>query len=187
MGLDADQIVVGANGDIYVAPVDTAAPATAADSWGAGWKNLGFATDDGVTITDGKNVEDLGVWQSFYPARRIVTAREFRVAFVLRQWEYDTVQFAFGGSIEVVSNGQFKFVPPDPEDLDERALGVEWRDGSKTYRLIVPRGLVVEDVETQLVRTDAANLPITFGVLGEANTDPWYILTDDTAFAASGS
>lgn len=183
MTKSVDEIVVGANGSLWVAPVGTAAPATEVAVPGAGWVDLGYASEDGVTLTDSKTFEAIPVWQLFYAARRIVTERDLAVAFVLRQWNPDTVALAFGGgTVSAPSAGHFKYVPPSPEELDERSLMVDWVDGTKNYRLIIPRGIVTENVETNLVRTGAADLPITFSLLGDDSGDPWYLLTNDPVF-----
>ncbi len=183
-----EQIRVGANGKIMVAEVGTTAPASEAAAWPAGWTELGFTNENGVTVTDAKTITDIAVWQLFYPARKVVASRNFTAAFGLREWSEATVSLAFGGgTFEEVTAGHFKYTPPPPEDVDERALGVEWVDGDLIYRLIVPRGLVTENVATQLQRTAAADLPITFGVIGEGGVDPWYLLTNDPALEPVGS
>jgi hypothetical protein len=184
MAKDTDQIVVGANGTIRVAPVDTAMPATSAATFGAGWVDLGYASEDGVTLTDSKDLESIPVWQLFYPARRIVTGKDLTVAFVLRQWSSATVSLAFGGGeVTWVAAGQYQYEPPAPETIDERALAVDWIDGDKNYRLLIPKGMVTENVETNITRTAAADLPITFGIIGTDDAGaPWTLLTDDPAF-----
>lgn len=188
MGNDADQITVGGNGRVKVAPVGTAAPASISVAASATWVDLGYLDPDGVTFTDGKTVEPIDVWQSFYPARRIVTEKVANASFNLRQWNADTVPFAFGGgSVTEDAPGEYRYTPPAPGTIDERAMLIEWEDGSKKYRLILPRGMVEEDVETQLTKANAADLPITFGILGTEGVDPWYTQTDDPAFAPAGS
>ena len=184
MAKDTDEIVIGANGTVRVAPVGTSIPTTAGASFAGGWIDLGYTSEDGVTVTDSKDIEDIPVWQLFYPARRIVTSRDFTVAFVLRQWSTETVSLAFGGGdFTWVGAGQYKYEPPSPEMIDERSLAVDWQDGDKNYRLIIPKGMVTENVETNIVRTGAADLPITFGVIGTDDAGaPWTLLTDDPAF-----
>ena len=183
-GKDVDEIVVGANGTVRVAPVGTAAPADEDAAPGAGWVDLGYVNEDGVTFRDAKTLEVISVWQLFHAARRIVTGRDTSVDFVLRQWGKDQVPFAFGGgTVSTLSAGHHKFTPPEPETIDERALMVDWADGTKNYRLVIARGMVTDAVETNIVRTSAADLPISFAVNGSDAGDPWYLLTDDPAFA----
>lgn len=184
MSKDTDQIVVGANGTVRVAPLGTPEPADIEAAFDAAWTDLGYTTEDGVTVTDSKTLENIPVWQLFYPARRIITERDFTVAFALRQFSGRQVEFAFGGgAVTADGAGKYRFTPPAPETIDERMLSVEWVDGDKTFRLILPRGIVTENVETQVVRTAASDLPITFGIVGQDGVDPWYLLTDDPDFA----
>lgn len=184
MAQDVDEILVGANGTIRVAPVGTAAPADETAAPAAGWVDLGFTDDNGVTFQDSKTLQAIAVWQLFYAARRIVTARDFTVSFALRQWDKLTVPLAFGGgAVTLVAADHYKYTPPSPADVDERALMVDWADGTKAYRLMVPRGLVTDNVQTQLHRPSAADLPITFSVIGSDSSDPWYLLTNDPSFA----
>lgn len=185
MAQDVDQIVVGGAGDLYVAPVGTAAPADSQAAWGAGWVNLGLVSDDGVTLSDSKTVEDIPAWQLFYPARRIVTERSFQASFTLLQWSKATVELAFGATVTEPAAGEFRIAPPSAASIGEQALGIEWEDGAETFRLIIPRGIVTDSVEANVVRTDAAGLPVTFGVVGESGVDPWYILTNSTAFESA--
>lgn len=185
MAQDATEVVVGASGDIYVAPVGTAAPVNPTSAYGAGWSDsLGYATEDGVSWAPSVESAKIGAWQSFYPIRTLVVGRDVVVGFALMQWNTDTIRFAFGGGeVTEPADNIFRYAPPDASENDERALGVDWADGDKHYRLIIPKGNVSDLGETNLVRTDAAVLPITFSIQAPpAGEDPWYLLTDDPAF-----
>lgn len=186
MAQDATEVVVGANGDVFVAPVGSNLPVDVDDPLDTAFSEaLGFTSEDGVTATDGKTTTNIGAWQSFYPLRTIVTERNFSVAFVLRQWNQDTVSLAFGGGTFEATGSFTKYTPPDPSVIDERVLVVDWADGDDHYRLVVPRCTVSEDVATQVTRTNAADLPITMTVLAPAEgDDPWFMLTDAVRFSS---
>ena len=188
MANDADQILVALNAAVHVAPVGTTLPTDSDSALNAAFLELGYTTDDGIQFSDTKTVEDIKAHQSFYPVRRIVTERGSSVSFELEQWNGDTVRLAFGGgTVTEPTSGEYKYVPPDPEDIDERAMVIEWQDGTREYRLVIPRGNVSENVETNLTRKAQAGLPITFAVLGEDATDPWTIFTNDAEWEATGS
>lgn len=87
------------------------------------------------------------------------------------------------GCTGAVTRSETKYEPPSPEDIDERALVVEWTDGVRDYRLLMPKGMVTEAVETNIVRTNAADLPITFAATPAAGGDAYTIFTNDAAFA----
>jgi hypothetical protein len=187
-GQDTDEILVaGADGAVYVAPVGTAMPAIPTGSTGLGWVDLGLVNDDGVGFTDAKTMEDYSVWQLFYPAKKTIVGRDAMFKFVLAQWNGRTVVFAFGGgTILPVSGhaGVSRYVPPDPGAIDDRALMVRWGDGTYHYQLGMFRGLVSENVETQLTKSKPAELPITFALIGQDGVDAYELVTDNPAFAS---
>lgn len=182
---NADAIVVAGNGTVRVAPVGTTQPTTPTATPAAGWLDLGYVSEDGVTFTDSKDIEDVNAWQSFYPVRKIITGKNAQLSFDLREWDERTTSLAFGGTVTNPSAGVWKLVPAAAGTLDLRAMMIDWQDGSKNYRLIVPRGLVVEEVETNLTRTGSAVLPITFAAVPVSTAvDPYLLLTDDIAFSS---
>lgn len=183
MALDSDQLVIAGTGTIYVAAVGTSAPTDIVTAFSGSWTDLGYTTEDGVTFNTARSIQSIPAWQSDYPVRRKVTSRDSSLGFVLMQWNTANLKLAFGGgAVTEPSAGVFKYVPPDADDLDERAMAVEWIDGSYTYRLIVPKGMVTDDVETNLQKTAEARLPITFGINYAGTGNPFYILTNDPEF-----
>lgn len=179
-----DDIRVGANSHLFVAPVGTAEPATIAAAMPAGWVDIGYTDENGFKVTDTKTVTPIPVAQLFYAARRIISARDFSLDFVLRQFDAESVKLGFGGgAITLDGAGEYRYTPPSPEFIDERAMCAEFLDGAFTYRFIIPRGLVTNNVVSEFTRTKAADLPITFSLIGQDNVEPWLILTDDGSFA----
>lgn len=186
MPKSTSQIRVGANGTVYVAPVGTVAPVDIATAWSVTWVDLGYTDESGVTFTDAKTTEKIMVWQLFNPGRYIITEADTMASFVLRQWSKDTVKLAFnGGTITTVVGppAHYLYTPPAPGTIDERALGIEWVDGATIYRLVMPRVMVTEGVETNLTRTNASDLPITVAAMGTDGVGAFTIRTNDAAFA----
>ena len=166
MATNANNIVVGSTGTVSVAPTGTAAPTTTSSALNAAFLDMGFLTEEGFTFTESKDIADINVWQSFYPARRLVTGRAVEVSFSLREWKRSTVEFALGGTV-TGSAPNWTFNPPSPSTLPTRSLVIDWQDGTKYFRLYFPVGLVSEAVESNVTRTDSAVLPVTF-----ASQDP---------------
>lgn len=285
MATNSDSILVGANGTVWAAAVGTAGPTSSSFDPTINYVEVGLVDEAGAKFSDSKEVSALGVWKSFYAARRIVTARESMVGFVLRTWDAVSVPLAFGGgavtggggayekdvvvlvgfsgtdsfklTIDAVetavitrgtnytaagieaaleahasitmevsvknvtdegfevtflspvgigvmtvtsgigatgtvgtvvagaapSGAEYVFTPPDPEEIDEKALVIIWADGAKDYVLDIPKGMVVSAVETTLTRTASADLPIEFAVTPEPGDAPWKLYTNDPSFA----
>src|SRR5678816_3250708 len=137
----AEEVRVGANGQIYVADAGTAAPASVLSALDPAFSSaLGYTSEDGVTATDGKTIVEIPAWQSFYPVRTIVSGRTFTAAFVLRQWNRDTIALAFGGgTFTDLGGGVTEYDPPDPSTLDLRIAVIDYQDGTINYRLVIPR------------------------------------------------
>lgn len=201
MSNDASEIVVGANGRVLVADPDNVSAWPEDVVTGSGdtldpsvWTEVGFVSEDGVTFTDGKNVNDINAWQAFYSVRKIVADKSSKVEFVMRQWDGATIALAFGGGQVDTSGsaGAAIYTPAAPGDLDHRAMVIEWVDGDATYRLVLPNGIVTGEVSTKLTRTEAADLPVAFEVTpagtpteGDLSSQPWYIVTDADQFLGS--
>lgn len=186
MGKNVDEIVIGGNGAIFFAPTGTAIPASIAAPLGVGWRDVGYVSEDGATFTDGKTLESVRAWQSLHDLRKFVSSKETSVAFSLMQFSGENVKTAFGGGqITEQATGAYRYTPPDPAHIEEGMLAVEWEDGDHDFRLILPRGMVTETVETTISRTAAGLLPITFGVLGEDGTDPFILDTNHPSWASA--
>lgn len=188
MAKSTSQITIGANGSVFVAPVGTAAPADIETAWAGTWVDLGYASEDGVTFRDSKTTEKVNVWQMLNAARYNVTDADTNASFTLRQWSRDTVTLAFGGGTITTTAGppaHYLYTPPDPSVIDERAIGIEWIDGVKVYRLVLARVMVTEGVETNINRAGPSDLPITVGVMGVDGAAGWSLRTNDAAFAAA--
>jgi len=188
MSLEADDLVVAANGRVYVAPTTATLPTDETEALDAAFVDLGYLTDAGVTVSPTMSVESITPWQSYYSIREIVSTRELTIGMELLQFNADTTVLAFGGGIVTEeSSGHYKMVPPSPEYVDKRTVVVDWQDGSKNYRLVVPLAMMSDGGEFNLSRTAPASLAVTLKALGVDGEDPFILYTDDIAFAPTGS
>lgn len=186
MAFNSEELVVAISGHIRLAnladvpslPATTDGPT--ADT--PDFTDLGYTTEDGVTFTATPTVEDINAWQKATPVRRLVTARALTAAFSLEQWNQDNFSLAFGGGEwSEPAPGVFRYDPPaDVDPLPDYALVVDFQDGDRHCRVVIYRGNVTEAVETQLMRTGIAVLPITFNALSPDDRDrAWYFVGDD--------
>jgi hypothetical protein len=192
MTQDASEVVVGGNGSVSTAPFGTTLPTNIDTALNAAFFEHGYVSEDGVTFRDDKEIEGIPAWQSFYDIRKVVAAKTSGCEYVLRQFNPENVQLAFGGGEYDVSAGVATYTPPAPGEIDERSLVVEWQDGDYTFRLVFPKGIVTGEVESVLNRTQATDLPIAFEatpegapVEGEPDTFPFYILSDHPAWLST--
>jgi hypothetical protein len=183
---DPTELVVAGNGDLWVGPVGETLPEGIDDDISPHFLKCGLITEDGATLTRTPTVQDFPAWQSRSPVRRELTGEEIQVACALQQWNAANFVFAFGGG-EITDLGgaagfRYDFLD-DQAQLAENALILEWADGAKHYRLVLPRGNVTDATETQLTRGALAVLPVSFKALAPgAGEVPAFLLTDDPNF-----
>lgn len=186
--VNSNNIVVGGTGLVAVGATSTAAPTTTSGALNAGFVELGYLSEDGFTFTESKDIADINVWQSFYPARKIITGRNVQVSFSMREWKLESLNFALGRGQGTAAGGtgyDRSITPPSPGVIDYRSLVIEWQDGTKYYRLYFPRGIVTENVEANMVRTDSSALPVTFSAVDPGTGINIYTLfTNDVAFSS---
>lgn len=187
---DAGELVVAANGDVFVADAATSEPVLSDDDAALaldGWDKLGLITPDGVRPSYSRTTTDIGAWQLPGAARKLITGRNLDIAFDLMQWNAVTLPFAFGGGVVEDDSGEFVFTEPDPESLDERALLVRWADEDENFQLWVPRGVVSGNSEFTLARTDNADLPTTWSATPASNDELWKLRSDSSGMDPAAS
>jgi hypothetical protein len=189
MAQNTGELVVGATGAVYVAPVGTTLPTSIAAALDAAFIDLGLLTEDGVTVAPSVSQEVIRAWQRLTRVRTIITERDFEIEFEMMQWNEDTLPFAMGGGAIVVDvvgpPAEYSYDFPDDDVRDERAMVIEWQDGTKDYRLVIPRLEVTDLASLTVARTDTANLGVTLNVV--SNPSDAYTMrlqSDDPAFAA---
>lgn len=164
-GNNADEVVVGGNGKVWVATSSSVVswPSNLISALDAAFAEVGYVDENGITFTDGKTIDDIKAWQSAYPIRKLVTERVDALEFVMRQWNEHTVPLAFGGGTISTVGGVTKYYPPTGSAaLTVLAMVLEWQDGNDKFRLVIPKGSVTGEVQTKIMRTSAADLPVHF-------------------------
>lgn len=184
MAFDSDNVRVGQNGKVLVAPLGTTAPTDLTSPWAAGWDDLGYLSTDGVAMNYGVETEDIEVWQSVSPIRKILTGIDFTLAFTMMEFKRSVVTFYFPDSSITTNTGVHTLAIPSAPESDERAIGVEWTDKTYTHRLIIPRGEGTDRGEIPISRSGAMGLQMTVAAYANSTPDIATWLTDDPAWAA---
>ncbi|MBX9423490.1 MULTISPECIES: phage tail protein [Streptomyces] len=186
-GNNSAEIRVAGTGKLYVANAGADAPTTfgadtAADWTGAGWKDLGFTTGDGVTFAKKDKLEPIDSWQSVSPVHFIYSSRDLSLKFSMLQFNELTLPFFMGGGkveAEPASSTEtYKYEIAERPFADVRALGLEFTDvkaggtTAVTYRFIIPRGQVTASDDIKLARKAASQLGVTFTAMSQGDGKP---------------
>jgi hypothetical protein len=112
---------------------------------------------------------DLGVWQSTLPIRKLITGAPVTIAGTLRQFDPDTLEAALGGGTFTAGASVGTFVWPAPSDVAVLTCLVDAFDGAYQFRTLFERIQIGGDMQVPLKSSDAMNLPITLGILASTN------------------
>jgi hypothetical protein len=181
-GNNSSEIRIAGTGRILVGKVGAAAPTQfsadpSADWDNTVWRDLGYTSTDGVTFSKKDKLDPVETWQAVSPARFVYSDRDLTLKFAMLQFNEDTLPFFMGGdTVSQVTGdtaGVFSYNVPDGPQYDERALGLEFNDGSDIiYRFVIPRGQVTASDDIKLARKAAATLGVTFTALSSGETQP---------------
>jgi len=142
MSLLAAAVRVGVTGELYVAPVGTAAPTTSVSSLNASFIGMGYVSEDGVTESYDDTVEEIVAWQNAVVVRSNTTESKATLQMTLIETKGKTLElFHKASAVSVVSSGQWKIDVEGPQS-DPRAFVLDVVDGSKTIRIYVANGEV---------------------------------------------
>ena len=83
MSQHAAEVRIAGNGGLHVAPVGSTLPTDIATALDAAFVDLGYADEDGATISPSRTVEKIKAWQSRQSLRTSVTEEEITVALNL--------------------------------------------------------------------------------------------------------
>ncbi len=169
--LQADDVLIGtANGPgIWMAPVGTSAPTDATTALPVDWSTLGYLSEDGVTLSQSTNSEDIYPWQGRSPVRTMITERNLAMEFSMFEFNEQNLQLYFGmeqaaqgtadaWSLNVVSNAPaqiYSFVI-DVADLDVKV------------RYYIPRGSLSDAGDLEITDSGVMALPVTLKTLDAA-------------------
>jgi len=179
------ELFVPGNGALSVAPVGSTPPTDASTALDATFKDLGYITEDGATLTPSMETDNVMGWQSFYPLRRLVTTRDLQVKAALLQINEVTLSVFMGGAQVSGGAGAFTVAPPPPSLIDNRSWVLDGIDGVRKYRLFIPVGVVVSLGDWVWTRTGAASMEITIGLAAETPGNEWKLFVADAEFAAT--
>lgn len=149
MALNADNVVVGITGKVYVGDALATAPTTSTGTL-TGFTELGYVSADGVTFTQEKSTNQIRAWQNADLVREIVTEGTVTYQFTLLETTEAVIEAYFGGSMV---DGKIQVNPTATGGRKKFVIDVV--DGAKAIRHYVPAGEILS-VEAQQIQNGEA-------------------------------
>ncbi|TDD97171.1 hypothetical protein [Actinomadura rubrisoli] len=160
-------------------PVDVTTPLDAV------FKDLGYISEDGVSVTPKREFDPVNASQSASPIKYVLKSAALTLKFVLLQMDPETVEVYFGTEW-VTTSGVNKLNIASNPALAEICLVVEYGDYVQTEtspgpppvytltgtknRLVIPRGMVSDVDEYKIARTDTLALGVTFDAMDKSGS-----------------
>jgi hypothetical protein len=172
MSLETDEVGVAITGELYVAPIGTTLPTDTSTALNAAFKGLGYFSEDGVTDTPEKNIEDITAWQNAKRVRSVVTEAKETYTGTLLQTNKDVIETVYGTTVtQTVAHGTYTINPGATSG--RKAWVLEVVDGAEIKRIVIEDGEITEVGEQNYATGEAIGYPITL----EAYSDPEVIDT----------
>jgi len=166
MAFVTEEVRLAPSGKVYVAAVGSPEPVGVVDVMDPTWAELGYITEDGVSLTPSVDTNDIRVWQSLQAIKTPITGVEFEVNFVPAQFNQDTLSLYFLGNQWENSGGVARLEVSNSPGTQERSLCVEWEDDEGDLnRLVVPRAQITDREALNLQRSELLGLGVTFRAL----------------------
>lgn len=190
MTLQSGQVRVAGTGELFLAPLTSAAalPTHASDTIDPLFIGFGFTDTNGVVLSKSITREGVPAWQSTTPVRYLTTGQDFTVAVsliqsnkeILKAW-LNSGDFAPDGAVAPAVAGWRADIPTDPTTIEYKAV-VRWQDDDITSLLTLGRLEITQTGDVALAR-QATTFPITLSALAPLTGNvlaSW--MTTDPAF-----
>lgn len=168
MPLVADEVRVGITGELFSAPLGTAAPTNASSALDPLFLGHGYVSEDGVTENWDDSVDTIVAWQNAVTVRAVRTESTLTVACTLIQTRGSNLELFYPGSL-VEENGAEWKIQVKPPTSDKRCFVLNVIDGSELIRIHIGNGELTERGEVPYQNGDAVMYPVTVTAYPDAN------------------
>lgn len=187
MANNALQVRIAQTGSVYLATYGTALPVDTATPLIAAYKQLGFVSDKGVTLTFAVKFGDVMSWQSLSSLRKYVQTQTLTAQFELEQTNSDVLSAYFAGATSITNPNEAGGILVNVSNtpgVDERTGVIEFFDGTVKYRVVLARCIVTDRGQTPIGRTGAVLWQLTIEALAvDAVTPIATLIIKDSNYA----
>lgn len=183
---DATNVGVGkpkTTGAVFIAPAKTTLPTDASSQLDTKFKGLGYMSEDGLTVSEERDTEDLAAWGGdiVYTSQ---TSYKETIAFTPIEINPEVMKAMYGDSNVEVGDGKLT-VTHNAAELPELPLVIETVPNAKTVtRYVVPRAKLTEKGDLSLNGSDPMGRELTFTALPDENGNTMYEYHAITGIAA---
>ena len=178
---DPTQVRLAPDGRALVAEPGTIEPVDTVSAFNAGFKELGWITEDGVSVTPSVDTSDIMMWQSINPVKRPLTGMGLEVSMALASHNKTTLGLYFLNSSITNASGTARLEMANAPASQDVMLAIEWTDDEgDVNRLIFPRVTMTDREAITIQRSEAVVLGLTFSSLAGPDGYSAVLLSSNT-------
>jgi len=168
--MDPAQVQTGQNNGpgLWVAPAGTPLPADCKTAFATPWSILGYISDDGPTIGQSADSNEIVPWQSMVPIRTVITKRQITLKFTLWQLNEQTLAMYFDVPVPTPTAGLIDMQVRSDQPQQLHALAVDTVDGTNALRIGFTRASLSDAGDMAIKRGEAVPLECTLSALDDA-------------------
>ena len=165
MSLSASNVRVAVTGAVYIDPAGTATAPTSAAASLTGFDDLGYVSEDGVTLSfpDAGDSTPIRAWQNGATVRTVRSTSDDlpTLELTLLETKLEVIETVFGVTVtQAVADGSF--VIDSTATRSSVGLVLDVIDDAEIIRVYAPSAVVTSIGEINLTSTDAIGYSVTF-------------------------
>lgn len=173
MATSAANVRVGVTGGAYHAPTSTALPTNATDALAAGFVEVGYIGEDGISQSIEANTQDIRAWQNGDVVRKVQTSHDLTYTFTMIETNQESLRVYYADDDASFTTTEVK---ADAPGLESWVL--ELADGTKGVRIVLPSAQVTERGEVVWKNDEAVAYEITLTAYADSSGVKAYIYGD---------
>lgn len=174
MALTAANVRAGTTGALYVADTGTTLPTGATGAPAAGFGEVGYLSDDGITQSIAADQTEINGWQNADVVRVIKTSHSVTYAFTMIETNNEVLEVYYGNVVAgaVVING---------DDMPHRSWVLDVIDGTTTTRVVIPDAQVTAWNDVLYQNGEEVGYGVTLTCYPDVTGNKVYIYNSDGA------
>jgi hypothetical protein len=159
MTQDSTKVRAGIAGGVSVGPLTAAAPTGTASAL-TGFTDLGFISDEGLTLSRDRNTEKIKAWQNASVIRTLITEASITYKFTLVETKKEVIELVWGTTVTSTAvEGNYLMIPASTGG--KKSFVFDVFDGAELERHYLAIGEVTEVGDIKYVSDDVYAYEVT--------------------------